>query len=63
MRIKVYRNDGEFDVMICRNKLTDTFSFVYLTKQHICVCQFNSIEEALEDLNNDPRVIVYTIVQ
>ena len=63
MRIKIYRSDGEFDVMICRNKSDDTFSFVNLTKQHICPCKFNSIKEALKDLNNRPEVINYAIIQ
>ena len=33
-----------------RNKLDGTYSFVNLTKGHIWTCKFNSVEEAINDM-------------
>ena len=32
------------------NKLDNTYSFVNLTKRHICPCRFTSIEDAIKDM-------------
>ena len=32
------------------NKLDHTYSFVNLTKLHICPCRFASIEDAIKDM-------------
>ena len=37
-------------VSIMRNKLDGTYSFVNLTKGHICTCKFNTIEDAVKDM-------------
>lgn len=45
-------------------KLEDTWSFVNLTKGHICPCKFNSIEEAILDLEKyvkNGKVLKYYI--
>ena len=34
-----------------RNKSDNTYSFVNLTKNHICPCRFNSVEDAVKDMN------------
>ena len=40
-KIKVVRNDGMFDVLLLRHKgVGDKYSFVNLTKGHICPCVF-----------------------
>ena len=39
-------------VSIMRNKLDGTYSFVNLTKGHICTCKFNTVEEAVKDMQN-----------
>lgn len=38
------------EVALLKNKEDKTFSFVNLTKGHICTCNFNSEEEAIKDL-------------
>ena len=46
--------DRQFDrviVAILRDKTTGKYRFANLTKGHICECQFNSYEDAIEDLN------------
>lgn len=49
-RIKVTRNDGVFDILLLKHKTYNGYSFVNLTKSHICPCVFKSEEEAMADL-------------
>lgn len=48
----VKRNKGNVIVTILRNESDDTYSFVNLTKRHICTCRFKTEEEAIQDLQN-----------
>ena len=51
MKLKIfYKNGKTADVLILPHKGTNYYSYINLTKGHICPCMFNSIEEALEDL-------------
>lgn len=47
----VQRKSGNVMVSIMRNKSDNTYSFVNLTKGHICPCIFNSIEDAVKDMD------------
>ena len=47
----VQRKSGNVMVSIMRNKSDNTYSFVNLTKGHICSCRFNSIEDAVKDMD------------
>lgn len=38
-------------VTIMKNKSDNTYSYVNLTKEHICPCRFSSVAEALEDMD------------
>ena len=38
-------------VTIMKNKSDGTYSFINLTKEHICPCKFNSIDDALKDMD------------
>lgn len=38
-------------VTVARNKCDGTYSFVNLTKMHICPCKFESIEAAIADMD------------
>lgn len=46
----VQRKNGNVIVSIMRNKSDDTYSFVNLTKGHICLCRFDSVEDAVKDM-------------
>ena len=48
--IKVTRVDGVFDILLLKHKTYNGYSFVNLTKGHICPCVFKSEEEAISDL-------------
>lgn len=53
LRFIVKKPDGEESVVVIfKNKSDNTYSFVNLTKEHICACRFNTIEEAIQDMNN-----------
>ena len=47
----VNRFKDEVVVTIMKNKANDTYSFVNLTKEHICPCEFKSIDDALNDMD------------
>lgn len=46
----VTRQKNNVLVSIMRNKLDGTYSFVNLTKGHIYTCKFNTIEDAVKDM-------------
>lgn len=52
----LYKNGKINIVMILPYKDTNKYSYVNLTKGHICPCVFSSIEEALKDLKNYPNI-------
>ena len=53
IKLKLYRDDGTtVNVLILKHKNTETYSYINLTKGHICPCKFNSVEEAIKDLEN-----------
>lgn len=59
----VERKDDDVVVTIFRNKSDNTFSFINLTKEHICPCRFKNIEEAIEDMNKqieEGKIIRFT---
>lgn len=47
----VQRKSGNVLVSIMRNKSDGTYSFVNLTKNHICPCRFDSVEDAVKDMD------------
>lgn len=62
--ITVTRNDGVFEVLLLKNKESDSYSFVNLTKEHICPCKFDSIADGIRDLEKyikEGKIISYTI--
>ena len=52
-KIEVVRTDGVFEVLVIRRKGKSEFSFVNLTKGHICPCVFGSEQEAIAVLERD----------
>ena len=47
----VVRPTDDVIVMIARNEADNTYSFVNLTKGHICPCKFASVADALADMD------------
>lgn len=50
MKIKVYKKSGIYDIRLLRNKIGGEWTFINLTKGHICPCKFKTQREALDDL-------------
>lgn len=46
----VIREKDNVVVSIMMNKSDHTYSFVNLTKGHICTCKFDSIEDTIKDM-------------
>lgn len=46
----VIREKDNVVVSIMMNKSDHTYSFVNLTKGHICTCKFDSIEDVIKDM-------------
>lgn len=64
LTLHIVRPNDEIDVLLMRNKEDSTFSFVNLTKGHICPCKFNTIDEAFIDLENykkEGKVLSWTV--
>lgn len=66
LKFIVHKETGDLDVLLLKHKGTDTYSYVNLTKGHICSCVFNSIEEAIKDIDERKAkglLIDYEIVE
>ena len=54
--IIVNKPDGAtYTCLLMRHKLKKTWSFINLTRQHICPCKFNSDQEAIQDLEQQVK--------
>ena len=66
LKFIVHKETGDLDVLLLKHKGTDTYSYVNLTKGHICSCVFNSIEEAIKDIDERKEkglLIGYEIIE
>jgi hypothetical protein len=62
----VHKETEDLDVLLLRHKGTDKYSFVNLTKGHICKCVFDSVDEAMKDIEDrkaNGLLIDYEIVE
>ena len=51
LKLIVHKENEDLDVLLLRHKNTDKWSYVNLTKGHICSCIFDSIEDAIKDMD------------
>lgn len=63
VRLMIERTDGIIQVLILPHKDGKGWSYINLTKGHICPCIFSSIEDAINDLKNRPEVINFKILK
>lgn len=57
----VKRKNDNVIVAILRSRKTGLYSFVNLTKGHICECEFSSIQDALDDMTFDENVLSWEV--
>ena len=65
-KIIVVRPKDIVTVLLLKHKNTNEYSFVNLTKGHICPCRFKSIDEAIKDLEerkNSGNIINYKFIE
>ena len=48
----VHKETEDLDALLLLHKGTDKYSFVNLTKGHICKCVFDSVDEAMKDIED-----------
>ena len=66
IQFKVYKENETLDVLLLRHKGTDKYIFVNLTIGHICSCVFNSVDDALKDIEDRKQkglLIDYKIIK
>lgn len=56
MKIQVVRKQDTVSVLLIKHKDSNIYSYINLTKGHICPCQFECITDGLDDLRSYPRV-------
>lgn len=65
-KIIVVRPKDIVTVLLLKHKNTNEYSFVNLTKGHICPCRFKSIDDAIKDLEerkNSGNIINYKFIE
>ena len=48
----VIRNKGNVVVSIMFNRFNGSYHFVNLTKRHICSCEFETVWDAIDDMQS-----------
>ena len=51
LKYLVTRPKDTVEVLLLKNKNDNTYSFVNITKGYICPCRFNSVEDAIDDMD------------
>lgn len=54
-RIFVQRPHDWCEVEIWLDKATDKWCFVNMTRGHVCACRFDTVEDALKDLEQQKQ--------
>ena len=66
LKIIVYKENETLEVLLLKHKNTEKYSFVNVTKGHICRCIFQSKDEALEDIETRKKkglLLDYKIIE
>ena len=61
MQLTIVRTTDTVQVLILPHKETGKYSYINLTKGHICPCMFDSVEEALADLATYDNIVSWSI--
>jgi len=63
MILEITRTYDVVNVAILKHKITGKYSYVNLTKGHICPCIFETPQDALDDLDSYEEIISWKVVQ
>ena len=62
--IEVTRKDNSKRVVeVMKDQATNKWAFVNLTSHHICKCRFDTYNDAIKDLYNDPFVLSWKYIE
>lgn len=65
LKFLVIRPNDKVLVYLMKNKLENTYSYVNITKEHICPCKFESVEAAIQDmekLKKEGKIVEYKVI-
>lgn len=65
-KLRIFKPSGIVDVILVRHKGTQEYSFVNLTKGHICPCRFKTFEDAVADIEarmKQGKILNYQILE
>ncbi len=63
MKLRVERIDDVIEVFLLPCKDGSGYSFINLTKGHICPCKFMTIKEAIMDMAKNKKVKNFTQIK
>ena len=61
MKINIWRTDGYVEVLLLPHKDGSGWSYVNLTKGHICPCVFSNQEAAIADLKTYDNILHWEV--
>ena len=63
MYIKVKRrNRPDCIVLLCQDRATEKWCYVNLTTEHVCACRFDTIDDALADMEKREDVESFSVI-
>ena len=63
MYIKVNRrNRPDCIVMLCQDRTTKKWCFVNLSTEHVCACRFDTIDDAIADMEKREDVESFSVI-
>ena len=63
MYIKVIRrNRPDCIVMLCQDRATEKWCYVNLTSEHVCACRFDTIDDAIADMEKREDVVGFSVI-
>ena len=63
MYIKVNRrNRPDCIVMLCQDRTTKKWCFVNLSTEHVCACRFDTIDDAIADIEKREDVESFSVI-
>ena len=63
MYIKVIRrNRPDCIVMLCQDRAAEKWCYVNLSTEHVCVCRFDTIDDAIADMKKIEDVESFSVI-
>ena len=63
MYIKVNRrNRPDCIVMLCQDRVAEKWCYVNLSTEHVCVCRFDTIDDAIADMKKIEDVESFSVI-